>query len=241
MIIKNFLKDEDFFKITKILSNKKEWSSGPLTGNQTDKNFKQNKEYIGDQKYLLDEILINALTSNIEWRQYVVAPKNSSSLLWLKYEKNSLYRYHADVSKGTVGSLHYTNTLFLSDPLDYSGGELVLTINNEEIPYKLSKNTLLTYPVGLKHYVNPVTEGERLVFVCWTESWISSNEDRSTLRELGYLYENINKITSDLFDFKESVARNPYSEIMIDLTRMSEYIHNKYPRFRDPLCQLITE
>jgi PKHD-type hydroxylase len=186
-------------------------------------------------------LIIAALNNCISWRSYVTAPKATSEILYLKYDKDSLYKYHADVSKGLLlGAIHYANTLFLNEPEEYEGGELVLTINQEAIPYKLKKNTLLTYPVGLKHSVNTITKGTRKVAVFWTESYITNNEDRETIRELEAMSNNLLKVLNDK-NKSIKVKNQNIKNTLIDLARVSELVQSKYPRLRDPLCPLISD
>lgn len=240
MIVKNLLTDENLTVFLNAIENPEHWSTKQLTGNLEDNNFKRNKEYINENKGYLDQILIESLNDNIPWREYVVAPKITSEILYLKYEENSVYKYHADVSKGSLSSFTYANTLFLSDPDDYEGGELILSINNEEIPYKLEKNSLLTYPVGVKHEVKKITKGVRCVAVFWTESWITDEADRALLRELGEIYNDLGEVSRKLFK-DTKISENPLNKSLVDLIRLSEAIHNRYPRWRDPRCILVTE
>jgi len=240
MIIKNFLSDTQLSRFKESFSNEDVWSQSQLTGNTKNFDFKFNREYIGIDKEFLDQELINALSNSLPWREYVVAPKSSGSILYLKYEKNSLYKYHADVSKGTEISFTYASTLFLSDPEEYEGGELILTINNEDIEYKLPCNTLVTYPVGTKHRVNKVTKGTRHVAVFWTESFITDEADRNLIRELNQISRSIHTVLEEEFNINE-VTETSFSDVLVDLTRLTETIHNKYPRWRNPNCTLISE
>lgn len=241
MLLKNFLDDACLDFINTRLNQHHNWSDGPLTGNTADKDFKNNKEYIGNDKSQLDNIILAKLNESIEWRSFIVAPKATSDILYLKYEKNDLYNYHADVAQGTgLGAIHFANSLVLSAPDEYEGGELVLTVNQEKINYKPEKNTLLTYPVGIKHLVQPIKAGTRKVAVFWTESFITDKKDRDTLRELNNIHHNLNECIKDKLNI-EKASENPFLEILVDLTRLSESIHGKYPRFRDPRCHLISE
>ena len=239
MIIKNLLASTQLAELNDCLSKEFNWSSHQLTGNTKDFSFKHNKEYIGEDKPNLDKKIINALNVNEAWRDYVVAPKLSGEILFLKYEKNSLYKYHADVAKGSPVTQTYSNTLFLSDPEEYEGGELVLTINNEEIEYKLPRNTLLTYPVGCKHRVNKVTEGTRKVAIFWTESWIKDESDRNLIRDLSEIYNQLYLSYEELN--LTNTQKDSFRNILIDLTRLTERIHNKYPRWRDPRNFLLSD
>ena len=61
-------------------------------------------------------------------------------------------------------------TLFLSDPADYDGGELVIADTYGEQRVKLEAGDLVLYPGTSVHQVEPVTRGARLASFFWTVS-----------------------------------------------------------------------
>ena len=87
---------------------------------------------------------------------------------------------------GTGGFLRtdLSCTLFLSDPANYEGGELVISSPGGEQTYKLPAGSLLLYPATTVHRVNPVTRGDRICSFFWIESMVASNEQRQMLYEL---------------------------------------------------------
>lgn len=75
-------------------------------------------------------------------------------------------------------------TLFLSDPADYDGGELVIADTFGEQRVKLDAGDLLLYPGTSVHEVEPVTRGARLASFFWIESMVRSAEQRCLLYEM---------------------------------------------------------
>jgi PKHD-type hydroxylase len=75
-------------------------------------------------------------------------------------------------------------TLFLSDPADYDGGELVIREPQGERRFKLPAGDLLLYPGTTLHEVTPVTRGERIASFFWVESMVRSGEQRQLLFEM---------------------------------------------------------
>ncbi len=75
-------------------------------------------------------------------------------------------------------------TLFLSDPDDYDGGELVIVGNFGEVRYKLNAGDLLLYPASSLHHVTPITRGERIASFFWIQSLVRSGEQRERLFDL---------------------------------------------------------
>jgi PKHD-type hydroxylase len=75
-------------------------------------------------------------------------------------------------------------TLFLSDPDDYDGGELVIREPQGEQRVKLPAGDLVLYPGSTLHEVLPVTRGERVASFFWVESMVRSTEQRRLLFEM---------------------------------------------------------
>jgi PKHD-type hydroxylase len=75
-------------------------------------------------------------------------------------------------------------TLFLSDPADYDGGELVIEDMFGSHSVKLPAGHLIVYPGSSLHRVEPVTRGVRYAAFFWTQSFVASAEQRRLLFEL---------------------------------------------------------
>jgi PKHD-type hydroxylase len=75
-------------------------------------------------------------------------------------------------------------TLFLSDPADYDGGELVIEDMFGSHSVKLPAGHLIVYPGSSLHRVEPVTRGARYAAFFWTQSFVASAEQRRLLFEL---------------------------------------------------------
>jgi PKHD-type hydroxylase len=75
-------------------------------------------------------------------------------------------------------------TLFLSDPDEYEGGELVVedTFGTQSI--KLPAGDLILYPASSLHRVEPVTSGTRLASFFWVESMVRDDAQRRVLFDL---------------------------------------------------------
>jgi PKHD-type hydroxylase len=75
-------------------------------------------------------------------------------------------------------------TIFLSNPEDYDGGELVMETSGGETAYKLPAGSAVTYPTTMLHRVEPVTRGTREVAVTWAQSLVRSADQREILFDL---------------------------------------------------------
>jgi PKHD-type hydroxylase len=77
-----------------------------------------------------------------------------------------------------------SGTLFLSDPADYEGGELVVDGAQGRQSAKLPAGDLVLYPSTQPHAVTPVTRGVRIACVFWVQSLVRDHAQRALLFEL---------------------------------------------------------
>ncbi len=75
-------------------------------------------------------------------------------------------------------------TLFLNDPAEYDGGELVIEDGMGGRAVKLPAGHLILYPAYSVHRVEPVTRGARLACFSWLESMVREPQQRELLHEL---------------------------------------------------------
>lgn len=75
-------------------------------------------------------------------------------------------------------------TLFLADPADYDGGELVIDDMYGEQRVKLAAGDLVLYPGTSVHRVEPVTRGHRIACFFWVESMVRGDEQRRLLYDM---------------------------------------------------------
>ena len=75
-------------------------------------------------------------------------------------------------------------TLFLTDPTDYDGGDLVVEDTYGHKRVKLPAGDLILYPGTSVHRVEPVTRGARVGCFFWVESMVRLDEQRRLLFDL---------------------------------------------------------
>ena len=75
-------------------------------------------------------------------------------------------------------------TLFLTDPSDYDGGELVIQDTYGEQRIKLPAGHMVVYPSTSVHRVDPVTRGARISSFFWIQSMVRNDEQRRLLFDL---------------------------------------------------------
>jgi PKHD-type hydroxylase len=96
-----------------------------------------------------------------------------------------------------------SSTLFLSDPEDYDGGELVVVDAYGTHEVKLPAGDLILYPSTSVHHVEPVTRGARVCSFFWTQSMVRDDARRAMLLELD---QNIQRLRARLGDCDELVS-----------------------------------
>ena len=65
-----------------------------------------------------------------------------------------------------------STTVFLSEPDEYEGGELVIEDNYGSHEVKLAAGDAIVYPATSLHRVEPVTDGQRLAAFLWSQSMV---------------------------------------------------------------------
>ena len=75
-------------------------------------------------------------------------------------------------------------TIFLNDPSEYEGGELMLNTDISPQAIKLPAGDAVVYPTFMLHRVDKVRKGQRLVAVTWIESLIRDANQRQILLDL---------------------------------------------------------
>jgi len=82
-------------------------------------------------------------------------------------------------------------TLFLSEPEEYEGGELVIEDNYGSHEIKLGAGDLVLYPASSLHLVTPVTSGVRVASFFWLQSMIRHAHARSMIFDLDSAIQNL--------------------------------------------------
>ena len=110
--------------------------------------------------------------------------------LFNRYEDGQTYGDHVDGAiRPVTGTPHRVRTdlsatLFISEPDEYDGGELVITDTFGTHRVKLPAGDLILYPGTSLHRVVPVTRGVRLASFFWVESMVREDSQRQLLFDL---------------------------------------------------------
>lgn len=96
-----------------------------------------------------------------------------------------------------------STTVFLSDPDDYDGGELIVEDTYGAHEVKLKAGDAILYPATSVHRVEPVTRGRRLAAFLWTQSLVRDGQRRQMLFDLDMA---IMKLRGQLGDSDEVIV-----------------------------------
>jgi PKHD-type hydroxylase len=105
-------------------------------------------------------------------------------------------------------------TIFLNNPAEYDGGELIINTAFGEQAVKLAAGDAVLYPSSSIHRVAEVTRGERLVAVSWIQSMVRNPEQRALLHELNQARETL------LREQPDSEETRRVNQSYINLVRM---------------------
>lgn len=132
--------------------------------------------------------------------------------LFNRYEGGQAFGNHIDnaIRQQRGGGIRIRSdlsaTLFLSDPADYDGGELVIEDTYGSQSVKLPAGDLVLYPSKSLHRVTPVTRGARVSSFFWIQSLVQDDAARETLFQL------------DVATQRVAVGSGPADQAVLELT-----------------------
>ena len=135
------------------------------------------------------QLMIQAFVRNERLNDFAM-PNRLAPPLLCKYDVGMSYGAHSDVAllrmqQPPVLRSDISATIFLNEPDDYDGGELVLHLEDRKVPIKLKAGSLVAYPSTTLHEVAEVTRGQRLVAITFIQSQIIEERHRHMIYTLG--------------------------------------------------------
>lgn len=119
-----------------------------------------------------------------------------------RYTGGGEYGFHVDGAVMRLGAGEHLRsdvscTLFLNEPDEYEGGELVVSDTYGEHEIKLPAGDLIVYPSSSLHRVTPVTSGTRLAAFFWVQSMVRDDARRRMLFEMDGSIETLRRGGAD--------------------------------------------
>jgi PKHD-type hydroxylase len=167
-----------------------DWRDGRETAGGQSARAKHNLQLAEDSAAAmqLGDVVLKALAASPTFMSAAL-PLKVFPPMFNRYAEGMGFGGHIDnaVRVSVTGARYRTDlsaTLFLSDPDDYEGGELVIEDGYRPPRVKLPAGDLILYPATTVHRVEPVTAGERWASFFWVQSMVADGARRSLLHDL---------------------------------------------------------
>jgi PKHD-type hydroxylase len=170
---------------------KADWIDGRATAGEQSGLAKRNLQIAEDapEAKALGDVVLDALARN-PYFMSAALPLRVFPPLFNRYCEGMGFGGHIDNAirvSNVTGARYRTDlscTLFLTDPDDYDGGELVIDGGLSPQGVKLPAGDMLLYPASTVHRVEPVTRGERWASFFWVQSMVADSGQRTVLYDL---------------------------------------------------------
>lgn len=224
LTIDDLLPGDQLVRVRALL-DRSDWTSGALTAGTQAVTVKNNRQ-IGEEAPLLPElrqIVLAALNRSPTFFSAVLPLRIVPPCFNRYADRSNAYGRHVDNSMRALpdGSGYVrcdvSATLFLSDPADYDGGELVIEDTYGRHEVKLPAGSLVIYPSSSVHQVMPVTRGERLACFMFIQSLVRDAEQRRLLFDLDM----------ELLTLRQQLGETPA------MVRLTGIYHNLLRRWGD--------
>ncbi len=168
-----------------------EWSQGAATSGQQATQRKQNRQLTASTA--AGGKWGATITAALEHHPLFVSaalPHHTVPPLFNCYDGGGHYGNHVDnaiqrdANRLTKVRTDVSVTVFISQPDEYDGGELIIEDTYGVHEVKLPAGDAVLYPSTSLHRVEPVTRGQRLAAVTWVQSMIRDDWQRAMLFNL---------------------------------------------------------
>ena len=170
-----------------------DWEDGRSTAGAQSAMVKKNEQLPpdGEVSRTLGNRIISALTANPRFISAAI-PQQIFPPLFNRYAASNGHHFGIHVDNAVRGDrltglrirTDLSVTLFLSEPEEYDGGELIIEDFYGSHEIKLPAGHLVLYPASSLHMVTPVTRGMRVASFFWLQSMIRDAHARSLIFDL---------------------------------------------------------
>ena len=167
------------------------WVDGNVTSGHQSAQAKYN-EQVAEESAVARELgaqVVEALGRNALFFSAAL-PKTVFPPLFNRYGVGMTFGSHVDGAIRTHAPSRLrirtdlSATLFLSDPDEYDGGELLIEDTYGVQRVKLDAGSLVLYPATSLHRVEPITRGARVASFFWIQSMVREDGQRAMLFDL---------------------------------------------------------
>ena len=174
------------------------WEDGRSTAGAQSALVKRNEQLPpnGDLARALGQRVVSALTANPLFISAAI-PLHIFPPLFNRYGAGHHFGVHVDNAvrgdhlTGTRIRTDLSATLFLSEPGEYDGAELIIEDYYGSHEVKLPAGHLVLYPASSLHMVTPITRGLRVASFFWIQSMIRDAHARSLIFDLDTVIQGL--------------------------------------------------
>lgn len=175
-----------------------EWEDGRKTAGTQSLQVKRNRQLSPTSPVALQlgQLVLDALSQNALFFSAAL-PHRILPPMFNRYENAETFGTHVDNAirtDPTTGQRLRTDlsmTLFLSEPHEYDGGELIVEDHYGAQQVKLPAGDMVLYPSTSLHQVTPVTRGARVSSFFWLQSMIRGDQQRAMLFDLDQTIQSL--------------------------------------------------
>ena len=199
-IIENILDEEQIRDFRQKLKAA-EWADGAASAGTRSVKVKQNLQL--DRQNALSVELGNVILRKLGNEPLFISASLAEKIwppIFNLYQNGGHYGTHSDAALMRLPEANMTirsdlsATIFLSEPDEYDGGELVIEQQYGAQPVKLAAGDMVLYPSSSLHQVTPVTRGKRICAITWMQSAVDDPSARELLFDLD---QSIQSLTPD--------------------------------------------
>jgi PKHD-type hydroxylase len=186
--IPHVLTSEEISEARRLLASSG-WVDGRVTAGHQSSLVKNNQQLPEDssQAQTLGRLVQQALARSADFTSAVL-PAKIFPPLFNRYGEGMGFGDHIDnairMHRAGVVRTDVSATLFLTEPSEYDGGELVVEDTYGNHAVKLPAGDLIIYPATSVHRVLPITRGARIASFFWIQSLIRDDGKRTLLHDL---------------------------------------------------------
>jgi PKHD-type hydroxylase len=180
------------------------WVDGNVTSGAQAAQAKFNQQLPPDSPLAaeLGHLILSALAKSPRFVSAAI-PKRIVPPLFNRYGGGQRFDYHVDnairgLPNGECMRTDVSCTLFLADPDEYEGGELVVADAYGTQRVKLPAGDLILYPATSLHEVTAVSHGTRYASFFWVQSMVRSDWHRHLLFDLDQSIQSLRATQGDI-------------------------------------------
>ncbi len=206
--VENVLTKEEVAHCRSVLEGT-QWVDGKITAGAQSALAKHNLQVPEDapQARALGEIVLRALARSQGFNSAAV-PFRVFPPLFNRYDVGMKFGAHVDNAIRFIAGPNIrvrtdlSATLFLTDPAEYDGGELVIEDTYGSQSVKFAAGDMVLYPATSLHRVEEITRGSRWASFFWIQSMVKDDGGRALLYNLD---QSIISTRKELGDKHEAV------------------------------------